>query len=303
MINPPIFLRAMGRTGGTMFVTMLDAHPQIAMSYEIYQDRLFRDEGEPIEPAWAIEILQQTRNANGNRWVKQIPDKNFKIFVARARRANVDVDELLKELEQFYQEGRDFNTLDGRLDFIERLMVYKMRKIGKQFWGGKVATVDPIKLYCRHPKAHFFAMIRDGRDVLASQLNVGNFKTNARKCAREWRDGILDFRNFMKQQSVRAMMIGYETLVEKPEDTMKDVCEFIGVEYNPSTLHFHEMEMDLFKNPHGHLSHRQIKEGINANSIGRWKRDLSEEEIGRFFEIAGDLLVEYGYIDNKNIFI
>ena len=101
-----------------MFVTMLDAHPQIVMSYEIYQDRLFHDEGEPIEPAWAIEILQQTRNANGNRWVKRIPDKNFKTFVARARRANVDVDELLKELEQFYKEGRNFNTLDGRVDFI-----------------------------------------------------------------------------------------------------------------------------------------------------------------------------------------
>jgi len=284
-----------------MFVTMLDAHPQIAMSYEIYQDRLFRDEGEPIEPAWAIKILQQTKNANGNRWVKQIPDKNFKTFVARARRANVDVDEMLNELEKFYQEGRNFKTLDGRLDFIERLMVHKMRKIGKHFWGGKLATVDPIELHYRHPKAHFFAMIRDGRDVLASQLNVGNFKTNAQKCAREWRDGILDFRKFMKKQGVRAMMIGYEALVEKPEDTMKDVCEFIGVEYNPSILHFHEMEMDLFKNPHGHLSHLQIKEGLNANSIGRWKRDLSEEEIGRFCEIGGDLLIEYGYIDNKTI--
>ena len=52
MGNPPIFPIPMGRTGGSLFVTTLDAHPALAMSYEIYQDRLPATGGRPLAVGW-----------------------------------------------------------------------------------------------------------------------------------------------------------------------------------------------------------------------------------------------------------
>lgn len=300
MSEPPIFLVPMGRTGGSLFITILDAHPQIAMSYEIFQDRLLDVAGKPVETAWAISALRRAADGDENRWIKGIPEKNFKTFVARAHRAGVEVRELLEELESFHKEGGTFDNITGRLDFIDRLMIFKMRKFGKQYWGGKAATVNPRELYRRHPQACFFIMIRDGRDVLASQLNVGNFQTSAEECAQQWRNHILDFRDFRRECQARTMEIHYETLVEDPQSVLRNVCEFIGVDYDPAMLMYHKQDLTLFRNPHGHLSHKQISLGLNKNSIGRWKRDLSTEDTGIFEAINSDLLAESGYLDSNN---
>ena len=40
---PPIFIRGLSRSGGTLMVTLLDAHPDIAMSYELYPQMLEED--------------------------------------------------------------------------------------------------------------------------------------------------------------------------------------------------------------------------------------------------------------------
>ncbi|MGH7888250.1 MAG: sulfotransferase [Candidatus Binatia bacterium] len=293
--NPPIFLRPSGRTGGTLFVSMLDAHPKLAMSYEIYEDRLFGEAGDPLDLSCTIEMLERARQAVPVAWVRSIPDRNFRTFVARARRADVEVDELLGELARFAAEGKSFDSIDGRLDFIDRLMIYRKEKAGKNYWGGKAAA-DLYVLNRRHPQAVFFAMVRDGRDVLASRLNTGNFQTSALDCARDWRDKILEFQCFCKRTGAKAQEIIYEQLVKNPEAVMRSVCALIGVEYDPIMLSFAELDMALFRNPHGHLSHRQIREGLNKNSIGRWRRDLSSEDIAVFSTYCADILAAYGYV-------
>ena len=299
MSNPPVFLIPMGRTGGSLFVTILDAHRDLAMSYEIYQDRLFSDAGEPIDASWAVSALHAARDEDHKRWVKNIPDKNFRTFVARARRAGVEIDELLSELDDFFRSGGRFDDQAGRLDFIDRLMIYKMRKVEKRYWGGKAARVDPRALHARHPDATFFCMIRDGRDVLASQLSTGNFQTNPAKCAQEWRDHILGFRAFRDERDARAMEVRYERLVHEPEAVLRSVCRFVGVDYDPGMLSYHEQDLTLFRNPHGHLSHRQIALGLNPGSIGRWQRDLSAGDVEAFTAVNADLLGELGYLEEE----
>jgi hypothetical protein len=173
-------------------------------------------------------------------------------------------------------------------------MRFKARKLAKRGWGGK-ARVDPRRLHRRHPDASFFAMIRDGRDVLASMLKTGSFETDAAKAASAWMEHIHDFRDFAEQPGVRARLIRYETLVHDPEGVLRDACELIGVPYTHQMLRYHERDMSLFRNPHGHLSHRQIARGLNDESIGRWRRELTREQVEIFTESAGRVLEELGY--------
>ena len=213
----------------------------------------------------------------------------------RARRAGLDVDEVLAQFHEFAEAGKTFQTLDGRLELIERLMIYKMTKLGKKVWGGK-AAVDPRSLHKRHPDASFFIMVRDGRDILASRLNTGDFETDPRMVADEWVGMLDNFHAFTSQSNVRAMEVRYERLVHEPEQVLREVCEQIGVDYSPLMLSYHEQDMSLFRNPYGHLSHTQIARGLNAETIGRWRRDLSTDQVDAFCEVAGDLLDKLGYL-------
>ena len=297
MTIPPVFLRPVGRSGGTLFVTMLDAHPDMAMSYEIYEDRLLDCSGKPMDPASIADELQRCRPADSNQdaWIKALADRNLQVFMWRARRAGLDVEDVLARVQQFADASNTLETIDGRLELIDRLMIQKMTKLGKKVWGGK-AAVDPRTLHKRHPDASFFIMVRDGRDILASRLNTGDFETDPRKVAAEWVGMISDFHAFASEANVRAMEVRYERLVHEPEQVLREVCEQVGVDYSPSMLSYHEQDMSLFRNPYGHLSHNQIARGLNAQTIGRWRRDLSTEQIDAFCEVAGDLLDKLGYL-------
>ncbi|MCH8822210.1 MAG: sulfotransferase [Planctomycetes bacterium] len=297
---PPVFLRPIGRSGGTLFVTMLDAHPELAMSYEIYEDRLIDTKGTPMEAGAIVNELKNVRPADGNQdaWIRALADRNLQVFIWRACRAGLDVQQVLEQVSLFNDAKKKLDTLDGRLELIEMLMVYKMQLLGKKIWGGK-AAVDPRALHKRNPHAKFFIMIRDGRDILASRLNTGKFDTDPTAVAKEWVGMLSDFRDFALATGVHATEISYEELVYQPEQVLTKVCEIIGVEYSPKMLSFHEQDMSLFRNPYGHLSHKQIAKGLNANTIGRWKRDLTAKQVDEFCLVAGYLLDDLGYMSHN----
>lgn len=298
MKNGPIFIHPSARTGGTLLNTMLDAHPLIAMSYEIYEELLLDDKGIPYSIESVTSLIKQAEHENDDIWIRNVTERNLKVFIARARRGNIYVSEFLAQIKIFAGKGGHFDDLHGRLDFIDQLMQYRMVKKDKQFWGGK-ARVNPYLLYERHPLAKIFSMVRDGRDVLASRLNVGKFKTDVFQYSKEWRQEILTFRQFRKQSNAHALEIHYETLVRKPVGIINMICEFIGVPFSEDMITFHEREPDLFKHPHGHLSYTQLTAGLNSNSVGRWKTDLSVEQVRIFEEHNSDLLLDYGYTLSK----
>ena len=40
--SPPIFIWPLARTGGTLLACMLSVHPDLAISFEIYEENLYR---------------------------------------------------------------------------------------------------------------------------------------------------------------------------------------------------------------------------------------------------------------------
>jgi hypothetical protein len=272
-------------------VTMLDAHPNIAMSYEVYERNLFDACGEPFRTSEIIELLATTRQPDDTTWIKQLPDVNLQVFLFRARRAGLSVAEIVEEIQSFEKKNGLLSSTDGRLDLIDCLMKRKMRQIDKKFWGGKTDS-DLYQLHSRHPDAVFFITVRDIRDVFASMLHNGSFRYSASEATELWKQRILDFREFVRRKNPKAMEVRYEELATDPSRVLQNACEIIGVEYSPAMLSFNEKEMTLFSNPHGHLSVKQIQKGLNSDSIGRWRRDLSDEQATTIMASAGELLRE-----------
>ncbi|MDA8660022.1 sulfotransferase [Luminiphilus sp.] len=291
-MSGPVYLKAIPRSGGTLFITLLDAHPEIATSYEIYEKGLTGDNGKPLSIQSILGCLEDSKHdaADDSNWIKRLPYANLRAFLYRARRGGLCVEEIIEELNSLSRHA-SFDSNGTRLEFIDALMQRKMQKQGKRLWGGKTQA-DLYKLHDRHPDACFFIMVRDVRDVYASMANRGIFGYTPKQAADFWKKTILDFRKFVSERKPNAMEISYEKLATEPESILTKACERIGVGYSSEMLSFHQKEMTLFKNPHGHLSSQQLQQPLNRQSIGRWRNDLKAGEVDSIMAVAGDLINE-----------
>jgi len=272
-------------------VTMLDAHPQVAMSYELYPNLLKFDGG-------TLEFVKRLRDkmarARNIKRVTALENDQWKKFVYRCPRGGINIPDLVRLLDEHIHAQQDFLDENNRLNFIARCARLKMEREGKSRWGLKCTSNfnSYLKIW---PEVKILFMIRDGRDMLASKMNVGSFDVSAQSFAQSWVDNIQAFKKFSAQNPVNSLEIIYENLVTNPAETVETICNFIGAEYSSKMLVFHEYDNTLFRNPTGHLSYKQLREGLNTKSMGRWRFDLSSEIINTFTNLAGPLLAEYGY--------
>ena len=119
----------MSRSGGTLVVTLLDAHPLIAMSYELYPNLLVSQQEPPIGTAQLLEVVKKARD--DRHLARLISDRNLRTFAIRCRRGGVDHTVLAAILEEFFAEGGEFSDPEARLRFMEKCCLHKMRSEGK----------------------------------------------------------------------------------------------------------------------------------------------------------------------------
>ncbi len=290
-----LFLIPRGRTGGTLVATMLNAHSKLSMGYEVFPDRLLDETGAPYEPSFLLTLLDNPETVlDTNQFASSIKN-NFGVFIMRAYRSGIQPSWIKAALQELLDTGRGLQTLDDRLDFIDTLLLRQRDASGKPRIGSKM-RVDPRVLHRRNPKAVFIMLLRDGRDVLASRLNVGKFNTNPADCARDWISSLSDFEDFQQQSSATSHLIHYEKLVEDPRSELGTVLASLGLDWEDSVTSYLAAPQKLFDHSFGHLSVQKIGRGLNSESIGRWKTDLNPAQLDEFLSIAGDALRRFHYL-------
>jgi len=290
-----LFIIPKGRTGGSLLATMLNAHSSISMGYELYPDKLINDDGTYFTIQILANLISSSRLYDSdNLNIKSIKYNNIKTFCARSARSGITLGDIVNALN-FFNKNTILNNLDSKLDFIDRLLIIQKNKYKKIIVGSKM-KVDPYILYKRNPQAVFLMMVRDGRDVLASRLTNGNFNTNPTECAHDWVNSINDFQNFLRIPKVKGVFIKYEDLVLNSKKSLSIICELLNIEYEESMTNYLSRQQPLFMNSYGQLSAAQIQDGLNSNSIGKWKRILSKKDVLTFEMIAREKLIEYRYL-------
>jgi hypothetical protein len=289
MIENPVFVRGMSRSGGTLMVTLLDAHPRIAMSYELYPTLLL--EAERIDIHSVIATLEMT--ADLRRAASNMPTSGLSNLVKRAPRARLDNAGLAKLFREHVLEGLGFSDPADRLRFIERCGLHNMSLAKKISWGAKCGTNfdDYAALW---PKAKFINIIRDGRDVLASQLNTGDFKADPASLGRSWAKNHTKFRQLVRQSTIDGHEVIYERLIDSPREEVAAIFEFLEIPFDENVLNFHSQDLNIYAV--GHMSMPALVKPINASQVGRWKRDLSWAQADAFMSEAGEAMREFGYV-------
>jgi hypothetical protein len=278
----------MSRTGGTLMCTLLDAHSDIAMSYELYPFLLETDPDHDLK-----NLAERLAGAGKYRQIEKFaPSTGFVTFVKRCKRGGLSFQDFAQLLVQLVDEGHTLAELNGRMRLIELCGLMKMKRVDKRRWGMKCLNdfEDYIALW---PQACFLNMLRDGRDVLASQLNTGNFKQSPTEVAKGWQNTIHRFEQLIERTDVKALMVRYEALTENPEPKLRSICTFLGLSFDPAMLHHQELDLTIFKA--NHLSWHRVSSAIDTSMIGRWRNDLAPDQLADFVSVAGDDLARHGY--------
>jgi len=212
--------------------------------------------------------------------------------------------------DEFYTWGIDLKNIYRKLDRVpesnrslaiviaEVFAAYRdIHAPGATLWGDKTPLNSEYLPWIRatFPGARYVHIIRDGRDAVDSMLRAGLQDGNFNRCCLEWRIRVEN--NLALGQKLPAdqyMELRYEHLVTHPADEVARVCDFLGIKFSEemlNTVNVFEKLGDTVELDH----HKNVKNPINAQSIGAWQRNLSPDQIEYVSADLGALLTRLGY--------
>ncbi len=278
--EPPVFIVGCSRSGTTLLRIMLTQHPhmhippesEFLLSLHENTDR-YGDFSEPHERWFFIRDLQTTEVSMG---AYAFPI--FDLSIHEAETALAD------------RAPTDFA---GAADALFHASAHKH---GKQRWGDKTPH------YVRHiewlseafPESQFVHMIRDGRDVARSRVEAG-FTVSMRRSARHWKEEVHTGRQAGRPLPARRYReLFYENLVRNPETVLRDLCDWLDLEFTEALFAFDESGDASIPDEHAHL-HEKLNAPVDPSRAQAWKHSLSSRETADVEEEAGSLLQALGY--------
>lgn len=233
----PIIVGGFFRSGTSLFRRLLDAHSRIHCPPEV---KFFRD--------FYDDYLQA-------------PDRHARFF-ATVKAIGLDEDELLSIFGGAYVRSRELAA----------------HKLGKPRWADKnPENVLYLEQWSRilDGRFCFIDVVRHPLDVLASVVEArfdntlpADLPGKIEVYARYTTAGL----DFASRHPGRALVVKYESLVERPQQTMTDVMAFLGESFEPGMIEgaFAGARQRGLEDPKVERT-----TAIHAQSLGRWKRDLA----------------------------
>ena len=159
------------------------------------------------------------------------------------------------------------------------------------------------------PDALFVEVVRDPRDVLASKKTrrlgvwgTGRYRPEQRASkhlekaydplwdALSWKSTVLALRRASARWPGRFLSIRYEDLVAEPEARVREICAFLGLEFDPELLNVARTNT---AERGGHEPSQE--DGIVPASVGRWRRVLAPPEVALCEFLTRGEMARLGY--------
>ncbi len=256
-MKSPVLLYGDGRSGTTMLQLILDSHSELYMGGE-------------------------THFNSGIDLGKSIIDRTHKGFIAKIDRCGVSV-KYLQYLVHTMGAGYKGESITDRCKLMKKIGEIKAKDYGKSHWGFKMMRALGFYHQCPWKDAQHIFIVRDPRDVYASQKQwqgkpgqkgSWGYKSPL-ECGNTWNSLVQQWANRLPNNS---FLIKYEDIIIDPEHAIRLLCEQINLEYESGMLDWTGKPHALFDSKKSHYSKEQLKSPMNDDSMGRWKRDLNDEE-------------------------
>jgi hypothetical protein len=285
---PAPFVVGVNRSGTTLLRMMLDAHPKLTI---------------PPETHFIPEVIRRANHENTRR-------RLIRSITKHPRWGDFGLDEA--EFRARAKQVRPLTAANAIRCFYD---LYAEGQ-GKPRWGDKTPRYMRAmpRIARALPEARFVHLIRDGRDVALSQRErvIDGSPVPMAAAAERWQRRIIAARDGAEEIKGNGYEeIRYEDLVADTEGTLRRICAFIELDFDPAMLDYHEraqdrlaeMDRDLDNSDNGIVrtgtnrlaAHALTSEPPTTNRTGRWRTEMTSEELAEFEGVAGGLLTELGY--------
>jgi hypothetical protein len=264
--DPPFFIVGSARSGTTFLRLTLNAHREIAV---------------PPESRFITELSQGKDEVDARQFLAAL--QRHPRFVAW----ELPIDAVARELPG--SERIPYSNA------IRATYNAYASAHGKSRWGDKTPRyiLNIPQLATLFGDARFIHLIRDGRDVALSYADVPFGPKNVAKAAEIWASRVgTGIRDGRALESGRYLEVMYTDLVEDNEAQLKDISEFVGVEFDPVML-------DRDATSKGALARAEkynprVREQAVGN-VRNWQTDMPDDQVEVFEAVAGDVLSELGF--------
>lgn len=196
--------------------------------------------------------------------------------------------------------------------------------------GKRFLIVNNVRRYLdtqNHPdiEKRTVLLMRDGRAVVASDLRKhAQYGMTPLKSIRSWKKSMSKKRRkVMKMPADQRMLLHYENLRSETENYLENVCDFLGMSYDPKMLLFHEkdhcfvggnlgpaIQVAAYHNREVPLPPLEQHQKIQANRTdkaqyleqkpqeytdNRWQTSLTDKQLRLFALLAGRFNRKMGY--------
>lgn len=273
----PFFIIGSGRCGTTLLRRVLTAHPDICIPPETYV---------------LHKCIQLFRRLNTLPWDDLV---NLVLSTIEYHPKFTDFNLSLRPL---YQQLINIPEKDRTLALIID-QFYQFYASENQYqcirWGDKTPlyTLHLDSILQVFPRAQFIHLIRNGVDVVHSYLKT-KLRLELEDTSRRWLESVNIARSFGDQHPSIYLEIRYETFVEDPKKIVKQVCEFLGIEYSDRMIDSQAVANKMGDVPnYDHFS--SVFNPISTENIGKGKQAFTADQLEEIRRIIGKDLAELGY--------
>jgi len=230
------------RSGTTLLRLMLDHHPELAFQYESeYMVEFVGDEG-------------------------QLPDPK-------------DVLDRLRTDRIFLSTGFESDTSGDYVNMVNHWLEQKRQQHQKPIVGATIHKhFDRIPFLW--PEAKYIHLLRDGRDVARSCVQMGWYGNTYAACD-NWLEAMACWDRLRSRiKDEQWIEVRYEQLIAEPVDTLTTICRFLGVEFDQAMFDYIDNSTYSYPDP---------------KLTSQWKRKMSAQELSLVESRIGDELVRRGY--------
>lgn len=167
------------------------------------------------------------------------------------------------------------------------------RESKKKYWGDQTELIEKYApdILEAYPFAKFIQMIRDPRDRYEAILNKSNKPQYLGVATARWLYSAALAKKNQTKFPGRYLVIRYEDLVSQPEQTIRAVCEFLGVEYDLAMV-----KMEHVARFSEYESEEVQRSGpLSTKYIGRFQQSLNPGQIAFIQSFSKPLMNWFGY--------
>jgi hypothetical protein len=182
-------------------------------------------------------------------------------------------------------------------DVIDAVFRIPMSEAGKRRWGDKTPgyATEIARIHRLFPEARFLHLIRDGRDVVSSLRKTGWHGEMSWTIAEYWATAVSTARREGRALPPgQYLEVSYERLVLDTDAALRDVCEFLGEDFEPGMLTFHGSAADRIPE-RATKHHRKTFRPPRESDVQRWRREMGYYHRVTTEAVAGSTLQDVGY--------